>query len=277
VHLGSWAIFCDIAGQVSESPANPVVTTAAVGVPSDVCETLRRRLVRAFGGAAVKWKHGKLEGLRLLQKAAAPYHYRAAVLDLYREAESWTRFYRQAAEFRDRARADTGKRLWYLDGNEVMRMLLMGEGFSQLIGRLLRSRHPWGDREATLDLVLVVDTDIREAESRAQFSMTLEQWAKESRLHRALGVSPSIVARVQTEQEEPLLLLADYLAGLYQHADPRSRLDFPVVTPEDASRAVSELRRCLGGRLYEMTDEFDFEYPLAFSDAEIEGRWSGRT
>jgi len=32
IHLGSWTIFCDIAGQVSESPANPVVTVTAVAV-----------------------------------------------------------------------------------------------------------------------------------------------------------------------------------------------------------------------------------------------------
>jgi len=34
------------------------------------------------------------------------------------------------------AREDTGKQLWYLDGNEVMRMYLMGQAFSRWGTRL---------------------------------------------------------------------------------------------------------------------------------------------
>jgi hypothetical protein len=69
-------------------------------------------------------------------------------------------------------------------------------------------------------LELVVDTDLHEAETREQFKSLLD-WTKNSHLHLDLDVSTRATGRVETEQDEPLLLLPDYIAGVYHHADPR--------------------------------------------------------
>jgi len=262
VHLGAWTIFCDIAGQVSESPDNPIVTVAAVGVAREVLRQIRGRLVRSFNGTPTKWKRGGLSGAARIAALTVAYRLPTAVAQCHRSTEKWSRFYTQATKFRSKARMDLDKPLGYLDGNEVMRMYLMGQGFSQLVGRLLKDRHPWGDRRATLDLEVVIDTDMHEAETRQQFKEALQEWAVKSRLHEELEVEPSITCEVQTEQEEPLLLFPDYIAGIYQHADPRARLGHPVASPDDASRLVQELRLRLGSRLYENPEDFAQEYPL---------------
>jgi hypothetical protein len=64
------------------------------------------------------------------------------------------------------------------------------------------------------------DTDLHEAETREQFKSLLD-WTKNSHLHLDLDVSTRATGRVETEQDEPLLLLPDYIAGVYHHADPR--------------------------------------------------------
>jgi hypothetical protein len=180
----------------------------------------------------------------------------------HRSTEKWARFYTQAREFRNNAQMEIDKPLAYLNGDEVMRMYLMGQGFAQLVGRLLRARHPWRGRRATLDLELVVDTDMRAAETREQFKEALQEWTVTSHLHEELGVEPSITCGVQTEQEEPLLLFPDYIAGLYHHADPRAKLSGPVASPDNASRLIQELRIALGARLDEHAEDFTQEYPL---------------
>src|SRR5262245_20820880 len=49
-HLGAWTLFADIAGQVSARPQNPIVTAAAVAVPSDLVGLTRTRLRQRFEG-----------------------------------------------------------------------------------------------------------------------------------------------------------------------------------------------------------------------------------
>jgi len=262
VHLGTWTIFCDIAGQVSKSPDNPIVTVAAVGVAREVLAQLRGRLVRSFDGTPTKWKRGGLAGAKHIVNLTVAYQLPVALAQCHRSIEQWARFYTQASEFRTRAQTDLGKPLDYLDGNEVMRMYLMGEGFSQLVGRMLRDRHPWSERGATIDLELMVDTDMHGVETREQFQEALQEWAVKSRLHEELDVKPNIACEVQTEQEEPLLLFPDYIAGVYQHADPRAKLRRPVASPDESPGIVHEMRLRLGARLYENPQDFAQEYPL---------------
>lgn len=135
-------------------------------------------------------------------------------------------------------------------------------GFADLIARILGARHPWDDSGAEIEIELVADTDLRGEEDRKLFCQWLVDWGKTSRLITELGVHPLVAARCQTEQEEPLLLLPDYIAGVYQHADPRTRLGMPVVTSEEASAAVHALRERLGSRLFENPEDFAEEYPL---------------
>jgi hypothetical protein len=255
-------MLADIGGQVSASPANPVVTVAAVAISSESRDSVRRRLVSRFDTEPVKWKRGRLEGLRHVVQLCATYSARVMVIQVRRDSERWTRFYEQAMTFKTEARDRTGRTLAYLDGDEVMRMFLFGTAFAELTGRLLRARHPWGDRHATINIDLVVDTDLKEGESRDHFLWTLQEWTRSTALPPQLKLAPSVHGRVETEQQEPLLLLPDYIAGIFQHADSRARLDAPLVSPSKAGRAVENLRHMLSPHLYELAHDFVYQYPL---------------
>lgn len=269
VHLGSWSVFCDIAGQVSQSPANPVVTVAAVGIAAEVVHDARRRLLRRFDGRTVKWKSGAAAGFAQIAALATTLRTPICIYQVHSDGTRWAEFYRQALSFHQEAKEKTGKPLAFLDGDEVMRMSLFGEVFAELVGRLLRARQPWPDVPATIDLQLIVDTDLRSAETREHFKWALLEWARTSRVRTELGVSLNMAGRVETEQAEPLLLLPDYVAGVYQHADPRTRLGDPVVTPEEATALVHDLRRRLGDLLFEIPLEFQQEYPLEHREGKV--------
>jgi hypothetical protein len=269
IHLGTWSILCDIAGQVSRAPNNPIVTVAAVGIASDVAPEVRRRLIRCFKGHPVKWKVAAAGGFRHVAALAAAFQFRIAVAQIHMAGNAWDHFYEDAVKFHDEAKDKTGKPLRYLAGDEVMRMLLFGEGFANLVGRLLRARHPWGDVPATIDLKLIVDSDLRSDETREQFRWALEEWAKTSTLHAQLDVAPTVSARASTEQAEPLLLFPDYIAGVYHHADPRARLAQPVISPDAASELVHLFRARMAGKLFEVPKDFAEEYPLEHRDGRL--------
>lgn len=275
IHLGSWSLFCDLAGRVQETLDNSVITIAAVGVPREVVRTLRTKIRRLFPGDRAKWKYGRLAGLetaavvieeqRLLHLAVYQMHVANATL--------WGRYFQQGKDFIRDAAANLPKPLSYLEPSMTLRMRLLGGTLATLIGRLLRARYRDDAKAFTVALEIVVDTDFRDAETEDQFRGSFFDWARTSRLITELGVRPSVSAvRCETEQQEPLLLLPDYIAGVYHHADPRTVLGEPVISTEEASRAVMDLRKRLSPRLYENSVEFDEEYPLDHRDGQVAQR-----
>jgi hypothetical protein len=95
--LGSWTMLADIGGQVSESPANPVVTVAAVALRGETQDSVRRKLINRFAAEPVKWKRGGLPGLRHVTQLCSTYSARVLVVQVHRESDRWRRFYEQAS------------------------------------------------------------------------------------------------------------------------------------------------------------------------------------
>lgn len=266
--LGRWEIFSDIAGQVSRSPASDIVTIAATAVPSEIDRALRKRLARLFNGQPQKFKHGRLEGLRKAVGVIGEFRLPTAVMQLHiADRERRTRFYEDADSFIRRAQELSNEPLSLpsASGDMTMRMQVLGRCQAILSGRLLRLRgHKQGDT-ASIEIAVCVDTDIRGEETVTQFVESMDHWQETTRLPVELGVTPTLLrTRCVTEQEEPLLLLPDYVAGMYHHADPRTLLSAPVVAPDEASRMIEVLRQRLGmgAGLFEVPAEFKISYPL---------------
>jgi hypothetical protein len=59
-----------------------------------------------------------------------------------------------------------------------------------------------------------------------------------------------------SEQHEPLILLADYLAGLLHHADPKSVIIHEIAPRETVTCEVETLKRKVGSKLYEQQEDF---------------------
>jgi hypothetical protein len=98
--LGSWTLFCDIAGQMSEKSDSTVVTLAAVAVPREVVSTARRKLAKAFDDQPVKWRTGRLEGLQHIAELIVSLRLPAAVTQIHRgDSATWVRFFDQARAF----------------------------------------------------------------------------------------------------------------------------------------------------------------------------------
>ena len=211
----------------------------------------------------MKWKRGATRGLQIVADIMCKYRLPVTVRNIYAGTpEHWEAYFRDAREFRGAEEARLGEQAPYLEGDTTLRMHLLCRGFGQLVGGLLRARHPWGDGPATIEVELVADNDLRGTGDRKLFCESLVDWARQSRLICDLGVVPRASARCESEAEEPLLLLPDYVAGLYHHADPRTHLVEPVVQPEEAVRAFAQLRE-RHGVLWEGTEEFAEVYPLA--------------
>ena len=96
---------------------------------------------------------------------------------------------------------------------------------------------------------IVADSELKGPEAEKVWREAIEEWPSRSRLSVELGVWKTARARLEPEEREPLPLLPDYVAGIYHHADPRTRLARPIVTPKQALRWFKASARAWGTAL----------------------------
>lgn len=262
-HLGSWLMFSDLSGQIAAAVHSPIITAAAVAVPRDAAGSIRTTLRRKV---AEKWKYGKLAGLASIVALVEGHDLPAAVFHLHvSDRAKWAEYFSLGREFAATAERRTGAKMAYLRPDMMLRMELLGLPCAHIVGRLLRAGYRPDAKAHTIEVEIVADTDLRTGDTEKQFRAALLQWPEITTVTRRLGLRPILRdARCETEQDEPLLMLPDYLAGLYQHADPRAKLGKPLVTPAQASTAVWDLRSRARDHLYEESSDFTDEYPFAF-------------
>jgi hypothetical protein len=261
VHLGSWVFFSDLSGQVTTKLANPIITAVAVAIPKDLVSPLRTQVRRQV---PAKWKTGRLAGLSTVVGLIERHGLRVAVSQLHVADEAkWETYIGDGEAFRQMAVARAGKPLHYLQPELWLRAELLMRPSAHIMGRLLSARHQPEVEAYRIDIEVVTDTDLRTQDTVEQFRVTVLRWPEITRVRQILGLHPTVLdVRCETEQVEPLLMLPDYLAGVYQHADTRTRLAAPVVSGEEAVLAVEQVRRQLGEDLFVDTFDFDDMYPL---------------
>ena len=121
--LGSWTLFCDIAGQMSETSDATVVTLASVAVPRDLVSLARSKLAKAFGERPLKWKTGRLAGMQHAVEVIVWLGLPVAISQIHRgDSVTWVRFFDQARAFNAQAEKKVGGREPYLEPDAALRM-----------------------------------------------------------------------------------------------------------------------------------------------------------
>jgi hypothetical protein len=269
-HLGMWHIVCDVAGRVTRKIEDPVLTVGAVAVPPELVRELRTALRRLPG----KWRVGGVPGLRgvtdRIVSRALPvlgkYIYRSA-------AGHWDAFWTFGEGETRRLEGVVGRKLPYLQPGTLLRTWLFLQAASALIGAILKARLETSPGEIVVmegqrygaSFVLVNDTDIQDTQAKRLFSEYIEYWVKNPTmfLKEIFGIEPEIAVAFESEGAEPLLLLADYVAGAFHHANERARIFDPVAPREEIRAVIRQFRQRHGGRLIELHEDFAWKHPLA--------------
>lgn len=265
--MSQFTFFADIAGQVSlDAKGGNRITAAAIAVPSAAVETLRLRV-----GGWPKWRkcgvNDAIQAIELLKEAASS----VAVASITKDTESWRRFWESAKPLQDAiVRQDRTPPGFAKPGN-VVRFAVLGESFAMALGHAVRIAHSpslldYCFREI-IERTIVCDSDIQGDENVSVFK---EFWTRsDDHQPRTAEAGFRVITRevvVTTEQEEPLLLLADFAAGIAHSAliEKPGRLPLPV--PHEQSK---ELLRALSdsGKLVLSSKPFALEYEEIFGEA----------
>jgi hypothetical protein len=265
--FGSWVIAFDAAGQVRRGNNSPVLTLAAVAVPQENVDGVRALLTRQFAGQPVKWKEGRLPGFHIATGIVVGQTLPVAVTHVMGiSGGRWQRFWDEAHQTSQRLKEMTGDTAAFASGSEAVRLLLFSAMFAHAMAHVLK-RRGWRapapqQRPDAVEFAPVFDTDVQSPEARGLLADTLGHFAEKGSFVRTANLELKVSGSVQTEQQEPLILLADYVAGALNHVHRDAVMSKPVAPLEEVGQAVERFRRAHGVRLQEIEMPFDEVYPL---------------
>lgn len=265
-------VLSDIASRVMHSTIGSHRTVSAgVAIDTAAMEGIRREVAQL-----PKWKSCKEDDAAFVIDLIASQGAAAAIVNINRETQEWAQFILDAGVLHHAIIATSRKVAGWAKPANLLKFLLLSMACASTTGHALRI-HP-GPRilgskgQQLVECVTVCDSEIDGDENLEVFeSFWAKQHIPKSRL-AALGIEViSSDVRVATEQLEPALLLADYVAGLGLAAatnDP-GRLPLPL-SQEKARLLLSRLRS--QGKLLMIEEDFSYSYDEIFGEVMVQAR-----
>jgi hypothetical protein len=216
-----------------------------------------------------KWRDcvkGEAEAaVQILATAAS-----VAVVSMTKDAEHWPEFWEAAKPLQKAIVAQDGKPAGFVRPANVALFALLVHVYGIALGHAVKvSRRTKILDYRGLEFVertIVCDTDIQGEENLSAFKSFFEKSDRHQPRMAELGFrfeTRDVI--VTSEEEEPLLLLPDYAAGIAHsaHIENPGRIPFPVAHKE--SKALLQ-RLDESGKLVVLAKAFDVEYAEVFGD-----------
>lgn len=214
-------LFIDAAGRYSHSKAVPIVF-AGIVVETKAVNEIRESLLTAAAGHLYKWSNGvetqkcASTVFRLIAKRRLLF----VVRIVWKNTPEWDEYFLQGQRLYETGVRKEQRALSFAKPMAIFKVHQFGKVCGDLIGFFARKhRHRLPQKESPIqpiEVTAVFDSDIQGASNRQickdVFANAVTQ-IKE--IPRRLRIMPNIKPEIMTEQEEPLLILADYLAGYH--------------------------------------------------------------
>jgi hypothetical protein len=266
-------ILADIAGRLSlDTSGGAFVTAAAVGIASSDEQTLSSQLSSTFP----KWQSCDQAAAEFVTRLIAAQKVTIAAINMDKNTAAWGRFWKDVGPLQAAIVAQSRAAAGFVKPANILAFDLIGTASAIASAEAIRiygpghvlSRH--GRR--LIERTVVCDTDIKGKENLEMFRSL---WARHDlRQPRMNSLGYQFVTRdvrVATEQEEPLLLLADYVAGIVHTALMGDPGRIPPPLPSATSKNLMGLLTNAGKLVVHKT-QFNLTYDEIFGDLMVLAR-----
>jgi hypothetical protein len=212
--------FLDVAGRYSRNKDMPLVF-AAIGMWSSSVDEVRDSLTTIIKSGFGKWSDSNKDPksakaiFRLIVKRQLYGH----VEIIWKESPAWDVFQEEGNQIHAKGVINAQEAIPYAKPMSTLKLQLFGRVMAKLWGHILGvNRHRLPSRSTPLESVTVTgvfDSDIEGQKNQEIFRTVLEGVDELPRVEEETGIRTLFKVSIKTEEEEPLLLLADHLAGYY--------------------------------------------------------------
>lgn len=265
-------VFADIAGRTSKGTAgSPRVTSAAVAIPTSELASVRSRL-----RDLPKWGRCTVSDAESVAEILATEATAIAIISMNKDTPEWHQFCIDG----DLLNSTIASESWISAGWAKAPVILTFDLLSRAcfmvtvhaISTSPRNRMPYSQGIEFFEFSIICDADVSGNENIEIFKSFWDDDHIPKEKLAVLGlqiIHPEVL--LTTEQSEPLLLLADYAAGLGHSAhmpDP-GRLPIPI-SCEDSAALLQSIN--YNGKLLVEAVDFDTSYEEIFGDVMQEAR-----
>lgn len=242
------------------------MTAAAVAVATSDTKSLRDRIRQL-----PKWRDcteaDAEAAVQLLQSATAS----IAVVSMTKDTQRWPEFWNAAKPLHEAIVAQDRRPAGFIKPGNVALFALLVQAYGIAIGHAQKvSRGVQIVDYRGLELVertIVCDTDIQGDENLAAFKSFFERSGQHQPRMAELGFQfDTRDVIVTTEQEEPLLLLADYAAGIAHSAHIKNPGRIPLPISHEFAKILLK-KAGESGKLVVIDKPFDVDYAEVFGEA----------
>jgi len=252
----------DVAGRVSRATIGAeFVSAGGVCLPTGALRSIRRRLPPDLP----KWRNASDEHLRVVLDTLFREAFSVTAVVFNKATPQWPTFWAAAEEVHRRTASLGGGSIAFLKAATQVRYLLFSQAAALTGAHAVRENcFPRLARKDGCLLLVdeqhIYDREIDGPDNVDAFRATWEARNAEQPLTKSLGLQIRATSiTFETEQREPLLLLADYVAGIAQSNNSTANtLDRSNVSRDAAHAAHRELLRWK--RYAEVKEDFSLDY-----------------
>jgi hypothetical protein len=259
--------FSDIAGQITaKSHDADKVTVGSVCLPTGGLKSIRKRIPNDFP----KWRNACDADVTFMLGLILKEAMGASASSIDKSANQWQNFWQDASRAHSKTASLAGGSISFIKGPNLIKYLLFSQSGRFALAHAIKV----GSIPRVLDMKgllkiqedVVIDNDIQGNENVDAFVEIFRSGNSHQPLVNLLGIEIETKSlRITTEQDEPLLLLADYVAGVFHAANSESHtLASSKVSVATATFAYQKLLKAKN--FYEFSTPLTMEYSDIFPD-----------
>ena len=259
----------DIAGQVSEKALNAdKLTVASICLPSGYVKKIRSLIPAGLP----KWRNSNDDRVAEVTDLLLKEGWSIAAGSLDKRDARWSAFWRDSREIHAKTAPLAGGSIAFLKAATLIKMLLLVQASRLAMAHALKegTLPHITDRKGRLNIAecVIFDNEIQGDENRDFLVGSWRSMNEHQPKMNSLGILHSAITLTLTSEEsEPLLLLADYAAGIVHVVNSDANtLSQSNVTRQAAIRAHERLRA--SAKFHEFDVNFPSSYFEIFPDFE---------
>lgn len=265
--MNRMTLLADIAGRVSlDTGGSPCVTAAAIAIPSNHMNVIAAKLPNNLP----KWQSCTREHAEAVVNLLTTEASAIGVFIINKDTAAWPSFWKDMAPLQSAIVKQDRRPAGFVRPANMLSFLLLGGCCAIAMSHALMrdSRHKIVNDQGNVlvERTVICDSDIQGDENLDAFRSAWTHHDEHQPLTARMGFRVvTREVRVTTEQDEPLLLLADYAAGITHIANLKTPGRIPLPLPISDARKLLALLDATG-KLVVHTRDFDVSYKKFFGD-----------
>lgn len=251
----------DIAGQVSESAFNAdKLTVASICFPSGCLKRVRSLMPVDLP----KWRNTDDDRVAVVTELLLREAWAVVAGSLDKQDTRWSSFWRDSREIHAKTAPFAGGPIAFLKAGTLIKMILLGQSHTLAMAHSVKAGTlpRVTDRKGRLSIseCVIFDDEIQGEENRDALFAAWRSMNEHQPKINSLGIfHETISLKLTSEQSEPLLLLADYAAGIVHAMNSSAN----TIAQSAVSRRAA-VRACERLSASQKFHEFEVHFPASY-------------